>query len=94
MKVTVTRQDIEDGAEHFRDICGCPIWYALHRALGLSDNDHLIIPFYEEARLGKIVFQLPSEALEFQRHGRKGKPLNPFTFETEPKVNPKVRVTA
>jgi hypothetical protein len=93
MKVKVTKQDIEDGAGRFTDRCGCPIWSALYRALGLSGafDSPLEIRYFNEARIGKVCFRLPPEAVRFQEQGARGKPVKPFTFETAPEVDPRVR---
>lgn len=91
MKVKVTRADIKEGAERAGKICGCPIHHALGRKLKIAINpfeesqNALLVPHYEQARLGKIRIPLPKEAVAFQKKlaADPQAKVRPFEFETE-----------
>jgi hypothetical protein len=85
MKVTVTQKDIDEGRERINSRCGCPIWHALVRVLGLATGKDLLIPHYGEARLGAMVsIPLTRRAQTWQKDGiRDSANLVPFSFNTK-----------
>jgi hypothetical protein len=85
MKVNVTQQDIERGRISINARCGCPIWHALVRVLGLATGKDLLIPHYGEAWLGaRVRLPLTRRAQEWQKDGiRDPANLVPFSFNTK-----------
>lgn len=91
MKVKVTKQDINRGRKDAGVTCGCPIWHALNRTLGLHltvvSKDLLEIPEMHVARVKSadypIKIVLPEKAVELQQLLRAvpNAPVKPFTFD-------------
>lgn len=87
MKIKVTKADIEKGRAHAEDKCGCPIWYALNRELGLGltvvDTTVLCVRKMDEAYVRNLMLALPAAAVEMQRILRNcpNAQIAPFVFE-------------
>lgn len=70
MIIHVTKDDIEKGRLVAHEQCGCPIWHAVVRELGIpvdKAEDLVEVEDYEHLRLGGTKFALPPEAVSFQR---------------------------
>lgn len=81
MIIKVTKDDIEKGRKDAANNCGCPIWHALTRELGVGR----ITMSYDEAFVGNaICFPLPEVAVKWQKHLVETQKARPFSFETNP----------
>lgn len=88
MKVSVTREDIDQGFR--KDPLRCPIALALFRITGMTYqvNGTFAKPrMYErteaeEARQIRHTLMLPGEAINFQTRFDTRSPVTPFEFET------------
>lgn len=90
MRVKVLKRDIEAGRRDAKERCGCPLWHALARRLGLKDLpiDTSVLEFrnYAFALLGnKLKIKIPKAAIEFQKIlvAAPQAQVKPFEFEAE-----------
>ena len=70
MNIKVTQDDIDKGREKAGKQCGCPIWCAVVRQLGVPESqaETLVkVPDYGTLKVGSTSFRLPPEALSLQR---------------------------
>lgn len=70
MIIHITKADIEKGRLEAHEQCGCPIWHSVVRELGIPEDkaEELVeVEDYYHLRLGNTKFELPPEAVSFQR---------------------------
>ena len=95
MKIKVTSRDIDAGDGWISEKCGCPIWQAINRILGLGldpmNPNMALLKFTDTttARIGKnLVFHFPQKAIEWQLNGMNNRDLalKPIAFEAKLEV--------
>ena len=87
MRIRVNAQDIANGIDNARYRCGCPIWQALNRHLGLGVEAGLEFINYGSVKIGKrgqIRLALPEVAIKWQHDAVKYPyRAKPFTFDAQ-----------
>jgi len=68
--VFVTWADIIHGISDIKQACGCPIWHALSRSLGIKPTKDLRFTHIDVLALNKgrlrLLIELPEEAVDWQ----------------------------
>lgn len=70
MNIKIIQEDIDKGRTNATETCGCPIWHAVVRQLGLTEaqaDDLVCVSDYWTLEIGGTKFKLPPEAVSLQR---------------------------